>query len=78
MPGALKSTCLITFWSWMNTTFPLLTLRGNKNWLLSMKVKEVEHFLNKMGLMGCKWFSLNARSIKIYLSYHILELGEYH
>ena len=40
--------------------FPLLALWGNKNGLPSMKVKELENVLNKIGSTGCKWSSLNA------------------
>ena len=32
MPQALKPLCLIQFWSWKNSLFPLLALWGNKNW----------------------------------------------
>ena len=38
MPQALKTLCLIQFWSWKNSLFPLLALWGNKKWLPSMKV----------------------------------------
>ena len=38
-PGWNWSLCLIHFWGWMNSLFPLLALRGNKNWLPSIKVK---------------------------------------
>ena len=55
---------------------PLLALRGNKNWPPSMKVKKFKIFWNKMGWMGCKWSSLNAAGIEIYLFHPILELGE--
>ena len=49
MPQALKPLCLIQFWSWKNSLFPLLALWGNKNWLPSMKVKKLQTFENKMG-----------------------------
>ena len=42
-----------------------------------MKVKKLEKFQNKMGLMDCKWSSLNAPGIENLLSHPILELGEF-
>ena len=33
MPQALKTLCLIQFWSWKNSLFPLLALWGNRKWL---------------------------------------------
>ena len=36
------------------------SLWGNKNWLPNMKAEKLEIFLNKIGLTGCKWSSLNA------------------
>ena len=60
MPQALKTLCLIHFWGWENSLFPLLALWGNKNWPPSMKVKMMENFQNKRGLKGCKWSSLNC------------------
>ena len=59
------------------STFPLLALWGNKNGLPSMKVKKMEKFQNKRGLMGCKWSSLNAPGTEIHLCHSILELGEF-
>ena len=53
-----------------------LVPRSNKNWPPSMKVKKMEKFENKMGLMGYKCTSLNAPGIKIHLCHPILELGE--
>ena len=38
----LKTLCLIHFWGWMNSLFPLLALWGNKNWPPSMKMKKIE------------------------------------
>ena len=32
MPHALKSLCLVHFWSWMNSLFSLLAFWGSKNW----------------------------------------------
>ena len=59
---ALKTNCLILFWSWENSLFPLLALWGNRNWLPSMKVKQLEICFNKIGLKRCKWSSLNVPS----------------
>ena len=42
MPHALKTPCLIQFWSWMNVPFLVLALWDNKNWPPSMKVKKLE------------------------------------
>ena len=39
MPQALNPLCLIQFWSWMNSLFPLLALCGKKNWPPGRKVK---------------------------------------
>ena len=78
MPQALKTICLIQFWSCVNSLFPLLALWGNKNGLPSMKVKKVQKYQNKMGWMGCKWSSLNAPGIENPLSHSILKLGELH
>ena len=52
MPQALETLCLIQFWSWKNSLFPLLALWGNKNWPPSMKVKKLQKYQNKSGL---KW-----------------------
>ena len=60
VPKALKFSCLIQFWSWVNSLFPLLALWGNKNWPPSMKVEKLKIFWDKMGSMGCIWSSLNA------------------
>ena len=49
----------------------------NKNWPPSMKVKKMKIFLNKMGLKGCKWSSLNAPGPQTHPSRPILELGEF-
>merc|ERR1712115_478874 len=57
--------------------FPLLALWGNKNWPPSMKVKMMEIFQNKRGLMGCKWPSLNAQGTENPLSHPILKLDEF-
>ena len=42
-----------------------------------MKMLNYEKFQNKMGLMDCKWSSLNALGIENLLSHLILELGEF-
>ena len=72
---ALKSTCMIHFWSWNNSFYLLLALWGNKNGLPSMKIKKVENFENKIGSKHCKWSSLNAQSTEIHVSHPILKLG---
>ena len=58
-------------------SFPLLALRGNKNWPPSMKVKKMEISLNKRGLKGCKWSSLNAPGTENPLSHPLLKLDEF-
>ena len=77
MPQALKPLSLIQIGSWENSPFPLLALWGNKNWLPSMKVKQLEIFPNKIGLKGCKWSSLNAPGTEPPQSHPYLELGEF-
>ena len=74
---ALKTRCLILFWSWENSLFPLLALWGNKNWLPSMKVKKLENYKNERGSTGCKWSSLNGPGIENQLSHPFLEFGEF-
>ena len=54
--------------------FPIIGLWGNKNWPPSMKVKKMENFGNKSGLMGCKWSSWNAPGTGNPLSHSVLEL----
>ena len=56
--------------------FPIIGPQGNKNWPPSMKVKKLENFQNKRGLMGCKRPSLNAPGTGNPLSHPILELYE--
>ena len=73
----LKTLCLIHFWGWRNSLFPLLALWGNKNWPPSMKVKKLEIFQNKRGLKGCKWSSLNAPGTENTQSHSLLGLEEY-
>ena len=60
-----------------NSRFSILALWGNKNGLPSMKVKELEKFLDKMGLKGCKWSSLNAPGTETPQSHPYWELGEF-
>ena len=74
MSQALKTHCLIHFWSWEKSLFSLLALWGNKNWPPSIKMREIENCQNKMGLKGCKWSSLNAPGTHTPLSHSILEL----
>ena len=54
-----------------------MALWGNKNGLPSIKVKKVENFLNKRGLIGCKWFSLNAPGTENLLCHSVLKLEEF-
>ena len=61
LPQALKTFCLIQFWGWKNSLFPLLVLWGNRNWPPSMKVKKLETFWDK----SSKWSSLNAKLTEI-------------
>ena len=77
MPQALKTLCLIHFWGWKNSLFPLLALLDNKNWPPSMKVKKMENFENKSGLKGCKWSSLKAPGTENPLSYPLLRLKKF-
>ena len=56
--------------------FSLLALLGNKKWPPSIKMKQIENCQNKMGLMGCKWSSLNAPGTQSCHSHSILELGD--
>ena len=62
---------------WVNSHFPLLVLWGNKSWPPNMKVEKLEKYLNKRGLMGCKWSSLNAPGTETPLSRPILKLDEF-
>ena len=77
-PGARKILCLILFWGWVNSLFPILALWGNKNSPPCMKVKKLEKSGNKSGLMGCKWSSLIAQGAEDPLSHPFLELRNSH
>ena len=77
MAQALKTHCLIQFWSWVNSLFPLLALWGNKNWPPSMKVKKFENYQKVRGAKGCKWSSLDAPGTQNPQSHPIPELGEF-
>ena len=77
MPQVPKPLCLIQFWNWKNSFFSLSALWGNKNWPLSIKMKQIENSHNKMGLKGCKWSSLIAPGIQTPLSHVILELRDF-
>ena len=77
MPQALKTLCLIHFWGWMNSLFPLLTLWGNKNWPPSIKMKKLENFQNKKILEGSLWSSWDALGTQSPLSHPILKLGDF-
>ena len=77
MPQAPKPLCLNQFWSWMNSLFQLLALWGNKNWPPSMKVKKLENFNDKSGLVWCKWSNMNSPGIETPLSHPILKLDEF-
>ena len=69
MPQALKNPCLIHFWSWEISLFPLLALWGNKNWPPSIKMKHFEKFQNKIGSKCCRWSSLNAPGTEILIGF---------
>ena len=60
MPQALETLCLIHFWGWKNSLFPILALWGNKNWPPSINLKKLKIFRDLTGLKGCKWSSLHA------------------
>ena len=77
MPQALISLCLIEFGSWMNSLFFILVLWGNKNWPPSMKMKKMETFHIKCGLMGCPRSSLNTPGTGNTQHHPILKLGEF-
>ena len=77
MPQALKTLCLIHFWGWKNSLFPLLAIWGNKNWPPSMKVKKMETSLNKRGLKGYKLSSLSAPGTENPLCHPLLGLEEF-
>ena len=77
MPQALKTLCLIHFWGWMNSLFPLLALWGIKNWPPSMKVKMMEILQQKSSLKGIKWSSLNAPGTENPLAHLLLWLEEF-
>ena len=55
----------------------ILALWGNKNCPPSMKVKKVEKFGNKSGLMGCKWSSLNVPRTSRSFYHPIWKLKDY-
>ena len=59
MPQALETLCLIQFWSWENSPFPLLALWGNKKWLPSMKVKKLLKILIKKRLLAMRVKKMN-------------------
>ena len=70
MPQALKTLCLIHFWSWENALISLLALWGNRNWPSSIKVRQMENCWNKMGLKGWKWSSLNTPGTQTFFHTH--------
>ena len=76
-PRHWKTLCLIHFWGWVNSPFPLLALWGNKKWFPSMKVENLKKYGNKSGLMGCKWSSLNDPGTENPLSHSVLRLEEF-
>ena len=67
---------LIHFLGRKNLLFPLLAFLGNKNWAPSMKVKKLEFFPSKGGLMGCKWSNLNTLGTENPLSHPPFGLEE--
>ena len=60
MPQALKILCLAQVGRVPFSHFQPSCLWCNKNWPPSMKVKKLENMGNKIGLICCKWSSLNA------------------
>ena len=72
MPQALKPISLIPIGKGKFSQLQLLALWGNKNWLPSMKGKELKIFQNKIGLKGCNWSSLNAPGTEAPVSYLFL------
>ena len=77
MPQAPKPTCLIHLCSWEISPFSLLALWGNENCPPYIKVKQIEIFLNKMSLKGCKRSSLNAPGTLTPLSHSLLGFGDF-
>ena len=63
--------------NWRNSIFSLLALWSHKNWPPSIKMEQIENFLNKMGLRGCNWSSLNAPATENLLSHSLLKLGDF-
>ena len=58
--------------------FPFLTISPlPENWPPRIKMKQTETSMNKMGLMGCKWSSLNATGTHNPLCHPIPELGDF-
>ena len=57
--------------------FSLAALWGNRNWPPSMKVRQIENELNKIGLNWCKRSSLNAPGTENPLSHSLLKLGDF-
>ena len=47
------------------------------NWGPSMKVKKLQKYKGKSGLMGCKWSSLNATGTENPLPHSVLKLEEF-
>ena len=43
-----------------NSHLSLLGRWDNKNWPPNMKVQQIENYLKKIGLVGCKWYSFNV------------------
>ena len=72
MPQALKPLSLIHIGKGKFSQLSLLALWGNKNWLPSMKVKELKIFQNKSGLKGSKWSSLIAAGTETPLSHSLV------
>ena len=62
---------------WLYSACLLLALWGIKKWVPSMKVKKLQKYVNKSGLMGCNWSSLNALGTESPLSHSVLKLEEF-
>ena len=76
-PGHSHPFCLIHLGNWENSPFSILALWGNKNWPPSINMEQIENYLNKMGLMGSKWSSLNAPGTQTPLSHSVLKFANW-
>ena len=71
-PHALKPLCLIQFWSWRNSPFPLLAHWGNKNWPPSIKVKMMKQLPEQKWLKGMQMVQFEClRHWKLVVSFSL-------